>query len=207
MKNEFDKKFLLRLSPALFATLNSEATRAGVSINSTIVSRLLAGAPSQQCATDELVRVVQSFSIFTNSPKLLQGIVLFGSGARDELSAHSDIDLLVVMDRSFEITRAIYRLWDTEIGETQWRGYPISVHFVSLPETTEGASLGSLWLEASIEGIILVEQERRISHTLRSIRLRCLAGEFQRRYTHGIPYWVGREKIDEKDESGVDDAQ
>src|SRR5690606_13998698 len=63
-------------------------------------------------------------------PKLV-GVVLFGSVARAESHADSDVDLLLVFEAGTQIQREFYKTWD-EIVPFDSR---LSPQFVSLPHS------------------------------------------------------------------------
>lgn len=114
------------------------------------------------------------------------GVIAFGSWARDEMSDGSDVDVLVVVDPELEITRALYREWETE--PLEWESRLVDAHFVRLPE--RGARISGLWAEAAVEGVILYDRDLSIARRLVEIRRRIVAGEIVRREMHGQPYWV-----------------
>jgi hypothetical protein len=116
----------------------------------------------------------------------LLGAVLFGSEARGEARADSDIDLLLVAGPAVPLTRRLYSLWDEQLG-----GDPHSPHFVHLPSSVTGA--GSLWLEAAVEGAVLYDREGRVGRFLGRLRRAMAAGRLRRKTAYGQPYWVKAE--------------
>ncbi|MEL7353977.1 MAG: nucleotidyltransferase domain-containing protein [Cyanobacteria bacterium J06560_5] len=54
----------------------------------------------------------------------LQGVTLFGSAARQEMTAESDIDLLVVLSQPFdyfsELRAVVDLLYDTQLEASHW---------------------------------------------------------------------------------------
>lgn len=183
------KKFLLRLPPELFGALEAEAKRSKLSLNSFLISKLERSSQLKTTDADRLAELITKFSVFKQSPNLLIGIILFGSVARGEATERSDIDVLIVVDSSMKLNRALYRIWDQEMNSPQWNGYPLSPHFVHPPDFNDLSSVGSLWLEAALEGIILFDERRTISQILRTLRMYCLSGQFKRHMSHGVPYW------------------
>jgi hypothetical protein len=121
--------------------------------------------------------------------KDLIGIILFGSVARGEATAGSDIDILIVLEAGCGITRALYDRWD---GMLRSRGNRsderVSPQFVVLP--SDPSQVGSLWLEVAREGIIVSDPSGRVARFLVALRDYILSGAVTRRVAHGHPYWV-----------------
>jgi hypothetical protein len=119
----------------------------------------------------------------------LIGIVLFGSAARGEATAGSDIDILIVLEAGCSITRALYDRWD---GMIRSRGNRtderVSPQFVVL--SSDPSQVGSLWLEVAREGIIVFDPGGRVARFLVALRDYILSGAVSRRTAHGHPYWV-----------------
>ncbi len=111
------------------------------------------------------------------------GVLLFGSRARGEERDDSDTDLLVVLDRTRPLVRALYEQWDEAAPLAAY-----SPHFVHLPESV--AQAGSLWLEAAVDGVILEDPQGNVSRFLGSLRRAIASGQMVRRTAHGHPYWV-----------------
>ena len=116
----------------------------------------------------------------------LVGVVVFGSWARGELRASSDIDMLLVAERRVPITRALYRRWDEQ--PIRCEQHPVEPHFAHLPD---GTCLPSgFWAEVATDGRVLVDAQARVSAYLASVREAVASGRLQRRKAHGHPYWV-----------------
>jgi predicted nucleotidyltransferase len=113
--------------------------------------------------------------------------VAFGSWARSEEREESDVDVLVVLEPSTKITRALYRGWDSD--PVEWESRQVEPHLVHLPE--EGARITGLWAEVAVEGIVLFDRDLSVSKRLVDIRREIAAGRMVRREAHGQPYWVG----------------
>ncbi len=172
--------------------------RRGLSLNQFCV-RVLEGF-----GRDELVGNWSGSSSFLPSHFLQQlvvrweselvGIVLFGSRARGESTAGSDIDLLLVFNPGFRLSRRLYTEWDSmlkdSLEETPRR--EISPHFVVLPAGPVEA--GGLWYEIAIEGTVVWEQALRVSRLLTSIRKAMIRGDIERAIIHGHPYWIKRKR-------------
>ena len=116
----------------------------------------------------------------------LEGIVLHGSFARDDLSTTSDVDLLAVVRPGRPITRALYREWEDKARP--WDGREVDLHFVHLPTADDRVS-GS-WAEAAVCGIVLYDRNLALSRRLIGIRERIAAGRLVRRMAQGQPYWI-----------------
>jgi predicted nucleotidyltransferase len=113
-------------------------------------------------------------------------VVLFGSWARGELAADSDVDLLVVVEGQVELRRALYREWDRE--PLDWEGRRIEPHFVHLPDSGHG--LIGIWAEVALDGVVLFERGWEMSTRLSSIRRAIADGRIARRTVHGHAYWA-----------------
>jgi len=175
-------RFLLRLPRALHAALRRAAREAGLSLNDYCARRLAAPVPSSGHA--DLAAVVDRASDLLG-PSLV-GIVAYGSWARGEPTDHSDVDLLVVVDAEFPLTRQAYRAWDAQPLTVD--GRPAEVHLVRLPGPS--AQVTGIWAEAAIDGHVVVERGFVLSTRLASVRRALLGGRLQRRSVHGQPYWT-----------------
>jgi len=120
----------------------------------------------------------------------LVGVVLFGSRARGDARPDSDTDLLIVVGDDVPLRRELYSWWDQRFPQD------LSPHFVHLPADAAGS--GVLWLESSIDGILLYDTARRVASLLARIRREAVEGRLIRRMAHGHPYWVRRspEEVD-----------
>lgn len=181
MSKAVSGKFVLRIPPELHKKLREESLAKGLSLNE-LCSRKIAPERSEIPVSGPLPRkLIQE--VRRNWDGELLGLVLFGSVARGEETARSDVDLLVVLKS--KITRSFYTRWD----ELFYEDHPeISPHFVRLPETVSSA--GSLWLETAIDGIVVWERDWLISRFFASLRKAILAGEFLRKMAYGHPYWI-----------------
>jgi hypothetical protein len=175
-------RFVLRLSPGLHAALRHAARAAGVSLNDYCVRKLAAPSGNLAAISGAPAVVEQAAELFGDE---LLAVVAYGSWTRDEATAASDVDILVVVDAGAPITRALYRRWDAR--PLAWDGRPVEPHFVRLRGRDEGAS--GLWAEAAIDGIVLFERGLDVSRRLAELRRDVLAGRLVRRMAHGQPYW------------------
>ncbi|MYH26468.1 MAG: toxin-antitoxin system HicB family antitoxin [Holophagales bacterium] len=172
-------RFLVRMPPSLHAALDGAARAAGVSLNEYCVRRLASAGTAEGGAVTLLSR---ASSVAGNS---LKAVLLHGSWARGEATAASDVDALVVVDRSVELDRALYRLWDAE--PIAWHGRPIDAHFVHLPEEE---TFSGLWAEAAIDGQVLFDRDGSVSEHLHRVRRAIAEGRLVRRVAQGQPYWT-----------------
>jgi len=175
-------RFLLRLPPSLHATLRAAARAAGLSLNDYCVRKLAAPAGNPTALAGASAVVERAAELFGED---LVAVIAFGSWARGEAMASSDVDVLVVVEARAPLTRALYRRWDER--PLAWEGRPVEPHFVHLREV--GASAGGLWAEAAIDGIVLFERGTRVSERLVAVRRDIVAGRLVRRTAHGQPYW------------------
>lgn len=175
-------RFVLRIDPDLHASLREAAGAAGVSLNRYCASRLASPEASRDPAA---VAVVQrAGSILGES---LMGVVAFGSWARGEEQANSDLDVLLVVGEEVPIARGLYRSWD-DGPVLAWDGHEVTPHFVHLSSGSEGVS--GLWAEVALDGLVLLERELAVSRYLADVRRRILRGELSFRVAGGQSYWV-----------------
>ena len=173
--------FVLRLDPRLHGTLKEDALTAGTSLNDWCGRTLAAPGAG---GLDEAADVV--LTIRARLKKDLLGVIAYGSFARGELAAGSDVDLLVVLAAGVPITRAFYREWEGVIPT--WQGREVDLHFVHLPGPA--AHVSGSWAESAVCGIALYDRDLVVSRRLIEIRGRIAAGELVRRMAQGQPYWV-----------------
>ena len=176
-------RFVLRLSPGLHAALREAARAAGVSLND-YCARKLTAPIGNLTAVEGAAGVVERAAELLGDD--LVAVVAFGSWARGDAVAASDIDVLVIAEETAPITRTLYRRWDTR--PLVWDGRSVEPHFVHLPATEERPT--GLWAEAAIDGIVLFERGMRVSQRLAAVRRAVVAGRLVRRMVHGQPYWA-----------------
>ncbi len=188
-------RFVIRMPGTLHAWLKQEAVRTGQSLNQVCIARLHANASpiadfGTKSATKDMLLPDFLEAVARRWRNELIGLILFGSAARGDATEDSDIDLLLVMKPEAKIARNLYRLWEEFCHEhcgAQDCG-KISPHFVSLPGSVREA--GGLWYETAIDGIVLWENDGKVSRFLRSVRAAMGQGKIRRRMVHGSPYWV-----------------
>jgi predicted nucleotidyltransferase len=174
-------RFVLRIDPGLHAALRAAARAERLSLNDYCARKL--ALPGSGLAGPAWAAVQQATALLGSD---LVGIAAYGSWARGEARPESDVDLLLVVESGVEITRALYRGWDAQ--PLHWEGRVVEPHFVHLPKPD--ARITGLWAEAAVDGVVLFERELELSRHLAQVRRRILAGEVQRRWVHGQPYWV-----------------
>ena len=176
-------RFLLRIDPGLHGALREAARAAGVSLNEYCARRL--SAPSGRLEGWELASEAIRRSAEVVGEDLIS-VVAFGSWARAELHAESDVDILVVVDENLKLSRDLYLSWDE--APIQWRGRRVEPHFVHLPDP-ERVLLG-LWPEIAIDGIVLFTRDLLLPSLLVRVRHDIAAGRIIRRVVHGQSYWT-----------------
>ena len=172
---------MLRLDPSLHGLLRDDALAAGLSLNDWCGRTLVAPGAGGLDAAAGVVLTIRS-----RLGSDLEGVVVYGSFARGELTAGSDVDLLVVVRADKPITRSLYREWEGAVPT--WNGREIDLHFVHLPASTDRIS-GS-WAEAAVCGIVLYDRNLAVCRRLIGIREHIAAGGLVRRMSQGQPYWI-----------------
>jgi len=176
-------RFLLRIDPGLHAALRHAASASGQSLNEYCGRKLAAPVGELSAFAAAAAAVTRAAAVAGDA---LVGVVAFGSWARSELHDASDIDLLVVLDRSVELSRTLYRRWDEQ--PVVCDGRPVEPHFVTLLEPSAPAV--GLWAEAAVEGIVLFARDHELQARLAAIRRDLIEGRVVRKRVHGQPYWV-----------------
>jgi len=175
-------RFVLRLPPSLHQVLQGGAKAAGLSLNEYCVRRLSSAGPAMAADVSAHAVVARASAL---AGAFLRGVILYGSWARGDAGASSDVDVLIVVDAGLPLTRDLYREWDRE--PVMWHGRPVDPHFVHPPG--ERVS-GEVWGEVALDGVVLFEREWRLSASLGAIRRDIAAGRLVRRLVHGQPYWT-----------------
>ena len=109
------------------------------------------------------------------------GIALYGSYARGLARTNSDVDILIVLDRSQSLDRDIYNA----LAEPNGKFAPF---FVYLPDESEQPR--GLWLEVALDGIVLFDRDFVLNRYLSRLRRAIAQGSVRRKSTHGHAYWV-----------------
>lgn len=163
--------------------LRRAAAEAGLSLNDYCNLKLMAPAGSLLGKKELAQAVIRAAGIFKSD---LIAIVAYGSWSRGEQSQESDLDLLVVIDESVSINRALYRQWDQ--GEHISGDIMVDPHFVHLPKIDEGIS--SVWAEVALEGIVIFERGFELSKYLVASRRLINRRRLVQKWVHGQRYWV-----------------
>ncbi len=176
-------RFLLRIDPGLHAALRGSAAAEGLSLNE-FCARKLAAPVGDLAAFDAAGAAVARAAAVVGGA--LVGVVAFGSWARSELHDASDVDLLIVVEEGFELSRALYAHWDE--APIVLDGRRAEPHFVTAP--TGPAPAVGLWAEAAIDGIVLFARSLELHARLAAVRRGLIEGRVVRKTVHGQPYWV-----------------
>ena len=184
-------RFVLRINASLHRRLKTEAAQQGVSLNQ-VCQSILEG-PTRNSRNHPYGEYQTACE--AEWGRELLGIVLFGSVARDEANAGSDVDLLIVVADSSPIRREQYRRWDRATSQLQTGKTEVNPQIVHLPVSVGDA--GSLWFEVALEGIVLVENEFKVSRFLTQLRNEIVEGGMTRASSHGHRYWVRKKKAKE----------
>lgn len=172
-------KFVLRLPSELHQAVCLEADRQGCSLNQWITQRLATSLG--KTAHSEVVDLIKAAF-----GEQISGVMLFGSTARGESHASSDIDLLLVLKPSIKLNRTFYSKWDEDVGPHVASSY--SPHFVEWPKDI--LKIGSLWLEVASEGEFLDCESPELRQALHRIKQMIASGRFIRKSSSGSVYWI-----------------
>jgi len=188
---------ILRLPPAMHRRLKDEARSADTSLNAhcrALLSRrpplpsvgepalALSLAAGRSHRTEPLADLVSG--VLGEWREDIEGLVLFGSFARGRHTTGSDVDLLVVLGRRVTLDRDVYGRWRSRTFE----GRALAPLFAHAPAA--GERIGGLWFEVALDGIVLYDQDLKLSRFLSDARRLIAEGHVKRRVTHGHPYWV-----------------
>ena len=184
---------MVRLPPQVHQRLKNESLKRGLSLNELCQERLSFSLHQVRSQRPSPLPEVVLTDVLETAKKLelpIKGILLFGSFARGEQDPTSDIDLLVVLSNEKKIERSLYQDWDLAFSNHRLYGpHEINVHFVYLPEDPKHC--GSIWLECSLEGILIFEtQEAKVQQKVLQIRSLIAQGHWRRKFAHGHPYWT-----------------
>ncbi|MGH7894775.1 MAG: toxin-antitoxin system HicB family antitoxin [Candidatus Binatia bacterium] len=183
LKHKPSGRFVLRIPPTLHASLREAAQQAGLSLNDFCTRKLAVPLGDPTALSGASAVVERAMAVFGDG---LIGMVAYGSWARGEAAAGSDLDVLVVVEASIGITRDLYRRWDEQ--PVTWNGRAVEPHLVHLP--APDATPSGLWAEVATDGVVLFERTLRISRHLARVRRAIFDGRIVRRIVHGQPYWA-----------------
>jgi predicted nucleotidyltransferase len=174
-------KFIVRMTKVLHSALKREAAAADCSLNELCVNRLRLPSGLESLPS-HLADAIGNLTDIAG-PSLL-GIVVFGSWARQDHNAASDIDVLVVLKPSTKITRDLYRIWEhREPADSK-----VEPHFVTLPDLNERVT--GLWAEVSLDGLVIFDGHLRVQRYLQYARHLIRSGKLVAKRLHGQNYWV-----------------
>jgi predicted nucleotidyltransferase len=176
-------RFLLRVPGSLHARLQEAARGGGLSLNEYCSRRL--SVPGPDVLIEEGARSVVDRARTVFADRLI-GMLAYGSYVRGDAGPASDVDLLMILDRSVPLTRGLYCNWDAT--PLTWLGRPVDPHFVHLP--AGGRSAPGAWCEAALTGVVLIERDGAVTRCLAAVRGDIASGRLVRRTAHGQPYWT-----------------
>lgn len=177
-------RVLLRLPGPLHKALVRAAEAQGLSFNEFCVRRLRApGHPHETSALRALV-LDHAQAVFGER---VVGVLALGSWARGEAASGSDIDVLIVIDSSLDLTRELYRAWDR--SPLEFEGRAIDAHFIHLP--APGGAPTAVWCEAAVDGLVWHDRDGMVERRLAEMRRAIADGRMVRARAHGQPYWKG----------------
>lgn len=189
---EASGRFVLRVPPELHRRLRDRALGEKLSLNSLCVRFLEASLQGEPVASARAtpgldLGLLEAVAREWSADRV--GVALFGSAARGDATAASDIDLLVVLEPDARIERSLYDRWDRIVRSRGRRADDrVSPQFVALPDSPDEA--GGVWLEVAREGIVLDDAGGRLARFLIALRDHIAAGAVTRKKAHGHPYWV-----------------
>lgn len=166
----------------LHVALHGAACASGLSLNAYCVRQLAAAGLRSTTDEDAISLVARAREVVGEA---LLSVLLYGSWVRGEATPASDVDALVVVDSSLELSRAMYRAWDAR--PITWRERRVDPHFTHFPIEAE---FSGLWAELAVDGIVLCDRDWKLSAHLARVRRRIASGKLVRRVVHGQPYWA-----------------
>lgn len=185
---------IIRVPSSLHVSLKRAALREGISLNrfcTSLLEKVDARGESAETTTRTNLRLAVPDSLESLIGEIreaftatLIGIVLFGSQARGEATEQSDIDLAVVLKQEASLDRDIYDKWRREVPS----GDLAEPLFLQLPAAAD--EIRGIWLELSLDGIVLLDTGFTLSGYLSRIRRMIAEGGVSRRTTYGTPYWI-----------------
>lgn len=182
-------KFVVRMPSDMHRRIRKLAQNRRMSLNDLCIKAIDQYINSMGIHVDEQLGSVSSLigDIRFGHEQNILAIVLFGSGARNEMTEMSDVDLLIVLDTSIAISRELYVHWQNENSNDA-----VSPHFVHTPKSV--ADAGSLWYEVALDGIILFQRDLSVSRFLNEIRHAVADRTIVRRIAYGHAYWIKEPK-------------
>lgn len=177
-------QFIVRTSSDVHERLKASAARLGLSLNDHCVHRLTVPS-SLEGATEAALREALTVADGLFGAQL-RGAAVYGSWARGQATAASDVDFLLVLDDAVAVDRDLYTRWDEAArGRVAPR---VEVHIVHLPPASPAPT--GFWAEIALDGIVVYDRGLDVSRYLGTVRRDISAGRIIRREIHGQPYWV-----------------
>lgn len=185
----YSGRFVLRVPSKLHRQVADIAQAHGLSLNQTCLELINKGLSIKsegdelQAPLDKIVEVLKA-----NFGDKLCGVVLFGSYANMTATAASDVDLLIVLDKTIPLVRSLYKWWDS--GVTWQDNVQINPHFVHYPEDTTAVT--GLWFEVAQSGKVLYQKAMMLDGIFSQLNNYIGEGRIRRHISNGHPYWVWR---------------
>ena len=174
---------LFRLPAGLHAALQTAARAARLSLNE-YCTRRLAAPTTRLSVSEDAVRAVSAAANLLGDN--LVSVVLYGSWPAGHAAASSDVNLLVVVERSMGLTRGLYKRWDQR--PITWNDRLVDPHFAHVPRRDEDPT--ALWAEVAVSGVVLFERDDRVSTHLVRVRSAIAEGKLVPKIFHGQAYWT-----------------
>lgn len=195
MAKDDTTSFLVRAPKRLFKALKSNAQKQEISLNKLCIKLLdtkhyshdITPILSSGSFAEEINKYLED-EILPSFADLVVGVVLFGSAARGTMRLNSDVDLLIVLKEGVRLDRDYY----SKLKFKTINGHVVSPIIVSLQPSD--VTLGSIWIEASLDGCILFDTEFKIARRFANLRSKILSGELVRNFSYGVPYWTHKQQ-------------
>jgi len=186
--SKYSGKFVLSVPDTLHEQLTKKAIQSSMSLNNICIELLQHALKKKedkwwrQIAKNYISYLKKEFG------KDLQALIIFGSYAQGTATNASDLDLLIVLDKSIPIRRSLYTLWNEKMPQDA--GLEVTPQFVHIPKSIE--QTGSLWFEVALSSEIVWEKNKKTSQMLTKILAWIAADKVRRHWSNGQPYWVRR---------------
>lgn len=189
VRHDYSGRFVLRLPSDLHRRLSTLALRARQSLNNLCLDLIHEGLKK----SDDKKSWKQKYHPLLHQlrghfGRQLVGFLIFGSQITGEATLSSDVDFLVVLDKSVPLTRSLYHWWDEKIKTAD---DSLSPQFVHIPSSAEEA--GGIWFEIALSHEILWQKQKDVSNFLEKLNESVVKGRIRRYFQHGQPYWVWRD--------------
>lgn len=186
--NGYSGRFVLRIPSELHKKLTDISTRQNASLNQICILLLNKGLAAAETKPDDFIKfdpVIEKLK--SRFKDKLIGVALFGSQVKGEATASSDIDMLVVLDDSVSLNRALYSWWDSEMV---WNDGELNPHFILYPKDIQ--CVGGLWFEVALSGKIIYQKDIIIDQLFSKLKKFVADGGARRYISNGHPYWIKR---------------